>query len=273
MVAAAIAVASPWSFAKVSGNCNVGDYEPASPDRSGARCDRDIDYDRLMNSAFLKDNEKALAKCREKYPNEPRRCRTKKQMLADGDQVSEFVGKGKYYIGYVFQVVDSFDPELVMGVFTSADEHAGKKGLGDYILQSCNMDGDRNPYRTFLKQQVDLFDDGRYVLINKLSSFNTASGRAGYILDSRPESSADSSFSPRWVDAYFKAIPHGSGGSLVAACNYMVPRSTFAKDTFNKTARERIQAVGRNLLTWLKRVANTSKADVYRQRVKTILSN
>lgn len=221
--------------------------------RTGEKCTRGVTYDALMNDTkFLSAQEK--------------------KDLNAGKQISKFVKQSNgYEIGYVFSLAD-YDAELVMGIFSSCDQHAGGKGLGGFIDTSRYVsDGNKNPFQVYYEQEGSWpYDGAQYTFENRLSTFATPNGR-GYIMNSALVSSSGNSFSPQWADAYFQVYPQGRG-SFVVACNYMVPRTGKWKGTFNGQAADRLRASGRNLLEWVKRVSQDNAAvHAYRNRVKTLL--
>jgi hypothetical protein len=214
-------------------------------DRDGARCDRTLTYESLS------DGEKAA--------------------LNKGQLVSRFVKQPNgYEIGYVFKAA-AFDPELVMGVYSSCGEHAGENGLGDFIVKSKvlgpNPEQPANPFRVFYEQHVSWpYDNGTYTVENSVSG-----GSEGYLFETNLIDSSDASFSPRWSDGYVRAVSQGNG-VFVVACNYMVPRSNSFKGKFIDLARERLKASGDNLMKWVMRVsADNEKAHGYRERIKALL--
>lgn len=221
---------------------------------SGAMCTRGVTYAALMSetSKFLSDAEK--------------------KDLQSGKQVAKFVAQENgYEIGYVFSLT-GYDAELIMGVFSSCDEHAGPNGLGGFIDKSKYVkSGDTNPFQVYYEQEGSWpYGGAKYTVENSMQTVNVRSGR-GYILNSRLLDSSDASFSPSWLDAYFQATPHGKG-SFVIACNYMVPRTGRWKGTFNDKASDRLKASGTNLLRWVTRIApENEKTHAYRARLKKLL--
>lgn len=220
---------------------------------SGEKCTRGVTYDALMNDQkFLSPQEK--------------------KDLNAGKQIAKFVEQSNgYEIGYIFSVAD-FDPELVMGMFSSCDQHAGSNGLGKFIVKTeYKSDGNKNPFHVFYEQDGSgPYKGSQYTFENTLSTLSTGAGR-GYILNSRLINSTDRDFSPKWADAYFQVTPLGRG-SFVVACNYMVPRTSWWKGTFNGQAADRLKESGRNLLKWAKRVSqDNGLVHAYRARVKTLL--
>jgi hypothetical protein len=220
----------------------VSGAAPAQDVRAnGERCDRSITADSLTS------DEKALVDA--------------------GHQVTRFVKQQNgYAIGYVFKVA-TFDAELVMGVFSSVGEHAGRNGLGEFIVRS-DIVTDGNPMTVAYEQRAAWpYTNGKYTLQNTISG----SVRDGYILDSELLDAGDSGFSPRWLDAYVRVAPRDDG-VFVVACNYMVPRTTRFQGRFNTTASERLTATGANLLAWVQRVSQDStRSEQYRSRLKTLL--
>ena len=221
---------------------------------SGEMCTRGVSYASLLSekSNFLSPAEK--------------------KDLQAGKQIAKFVTqKNGYEIGYIFSLAD-YDAELLTGVFSSCDEHAGGNGLGGFIDKSKYVDsGNTNPFKVYYEQEGSWpYGGAKYTVENSIATLNTQSG-AGYILNTRLLDSSDASFSPSWLDAYFQVTPQGKG-SFVIACNYMVPRSGRWKGTFNEKAADRLKASGTNLMKWVTRVSqDNQKTNAYRQRVKTLL--
>jgi hypothetical protein len=234
------------------------------PAANGEKCHR-FTYDEVFNTrdgSFLSVDEQ--------------------RRLAAGELISKLgVGKDGYSLSYVFQI-SSFDPELIMGVFASSDEHAGNpdfrlnrstmmrihpNGLGDFVVRSEYVgDKNTNPFRVFYEQQVDFLSNGEYVIENKLE---TADG--GYILNSKLVSSTDAKFSPQWLDAYVSVVGRGRS-TLSVACNHIVPRSSMFQGKFNGIADERLVKSAQNLLKWVTYAdKGQGRAEDYRGRVKKLL--
>lgn len=239
------------------------------PDASGAgeKCNRGYTYDWLMNPAnhMLNDKEKEALKA-------------KKPVLKTYKQPSG------YEMGYVFAVAP-YDPELVMGVFASVDEQAGKNGLGDFILKSKAMPSPagtkRNRMIVYYKQAGELiFDGSEYQWENTLigapvTMKDSEEKRWAYLMDSKLIDSSDTMFSPRWADAFFAAHPHPDG-TFVSTCNYMVPWSDsfFTRGSFNNLSRDRLGKSAENLTAWIGRiVTNPAAADKKRQYLQFLLSD
>ncbi|MBI3555251.1 MAG: hypothetical protein HY074_03170 [Deltaproteobacteria bacterium] len=183
-------------------------------------------------------------------------------------QADRFIKQGNgYYMGYVFAHAD-FDAELVMGVYSSCGEHAGKNGLGDFINKSniVNNTNGQNPFQVFYEQSGSWgFSGGEYTVENTIKA-----EKGGYILATKLIDSSDATFSPNFASGYMRVVPDGKG-VFVVACNYMIPRSGFAKGTYNGMAHDRLIASGKNLLKWVSRVSqNSGKADSYRQKLNNL---
>lgn len=222
--------------------------------RTGEMCIRGLTYD----SALAEPRFKISAKDRKD--------------LIDGKPVSKFLEQENgYKIGYIFSLAD-YDAELVMGVFSSCDQHAGSNGLGSFVEKSeYRTNGNRNPFQVYYEQAGKAtYDNGQYTVEDTLRKIETADG-TGYRLDTRLLDSSDRGMSPKWLDAYFQVSPHGRG-SFVVACNYMVPRTSWFQGGFNDEAASRLRASGKNLLKWVSRVAgDNAQSQGYRARVKTLL--
>ncbi|MBI3543298.1 MAG: hypothetical protein HY075_08520 [Deltaproteobacteria bacterium] len=209
---------------------------------AGPICDRSLTYDKLTAA------EKALVDAHK--------------------QAARFVPQANgYYIGYIFSLA-KFDTELAFGVYTSCGEHAGKSGLGDFLVQSkITSDESKNPFRVFYEQQVSFpYDNGQYTVENTIGE-----EQGGYILNTKLIESSDAGFSPKFADGYVRMTPK-DGETFVIACNYMIPRTGSFKGTFNDLAKERLQASGKNLLAWVTRVSGKSASvEFYKNRLKRIL--
>lgn len=216
-------------------------------DRDGARCDRTIEFSQLSAEEQAK--------------------------LRRDEFVTRFVRQsGGFEVGYVFKL-SSFDPELIMGMYTSANEHAGANGLGDFIktsyIRGSGPEKPANPYQVVIEQTVDWpYSNSWYAMDNRV----TRSG-SGFLLEATLVESSSASFSPRWADGYFRVSPDARGGSFVVGCNYQVPRTDSWQGKFVDTSRERVLKTGQNLLRWIDRVArDSSRAKGYRDRLAGILS-
>ncbi|MEW6056851.1 MAG: hypothetical protein AB1540_09570 [Bdellovibrionota bacterium] len=228
-------------------------------DRSGALCDRSFSPQKVF------DSKSGLLS-----PSEVSR-------LNQGAQISKFVVQPSgYYIGYIFQLT-KYDPKFILGLFSSCGEHAGEEGLGDFVRESraiyAGSSEISNPFKVYYEQQVDdPYENGRYTVLNKVGRVANSQGVESYGLDSRLIDSSDASFSPRWVDAYLRTYSMPSG-TLVIACNYMVPRGgRLWRKRFNGMAEERLKKTGENLLRWANRVSRDGAlAESYRRRLERLL--
>ena len=175
--------------------------------------------------------------------------------------------------GYIFAHAD-YDAELVMGVYSSCGEHAGKNGLGDFIKKSAIVNGTdgKNPFQVTYEQSGSMgYSGGIYTVENTIKA-----DKGGYILSSKLLDSSDAHFSPLYADGYMRVIPDGNG-VFVIACNYMIPRDAdvdpfgIGKSTYNGMAHDRLLASGKNLLKWVTSVSqNATKAASYRDALSAL---
>ncbi|GEM_PF-1700760 len=191
-----------------------------------------------------------------------------KKALKEGELVLRFQNVNDYAMGYAMQDVE-LDPELVMGVYISANEHSKK--LGSFIKKSKILT-EKMPvpvFRVAYQQDVKYLSDADYVVENTVTEREKL-----YLLQTSLVSADDASFSPKWLDAFFRVERLDDGRARITACNYQVPRSGMQKGTFNSEARSRFKRVAENLEKWVYDVANDSnkeKAKFYRDSLRTML--
>jgi hypothetical protein len=231
------------------------DKDMLSVDSKGERCDRSFTYESLTSSDFSQRHSSFLTQ-------------DQKKLLADGKLVyKEVKQRNGYYAGYIFQLSD-VDNELVFAVFSKVGEHTK---LGKFFVKSVQLEEDPGKhFKVFYEQQVNFpFENGKYIYRNDIDKKKLEDGTSVYTLDTTLLNSTDSSFSPKWVDAYLYAY-EVKNRTFVVSCNYMVPRVGKdaiqpIKDTFNSIAKERMQQTGSNLSKW---VLNVTKSPEETQNMR-----
>ena len=220
-----------------------------SVDSQGERCDRSFTYENLTStdttqyqSTFLNQDQK--------------------RALEEGKLIYKEVRlKSGYNAGYIFQLSD-IDSELVFAVFSKVGEHTK---LGKFFLKSVQLEADPGKhFKVFYEQQVDFpFENGKYIYRNDIDKKKLEDGTFVYTLDTTLLKSTDSSFSPKWVDAYLYSY-EVKNRTFVVSCNYIVPRVGKdaiqpIKNTFNSISKDRMQQTGANLSKWILSVSKSSE--------------